>query len=201
MIFFQILVFSLFYMMKKILWFDVETTGVDSDRHGIIQFAAIVEIDGELVDTLEIKMQPHQGALISEDALVVNGVSREEIQGFMPHDEAYGKIDSFLAQYVSRFDRKDKFYPAGYNVQFDLDFLNKMFRRYDQYGIGSFVNWKRIDLLPLLYYMDYLDKIALENYKLQTVCAHFGVELNSAHDAMSDVKATREVMRCIEGYM
>lgn len=53
-----------FSMMKKVLWLDLETTGIDPDRHGIIQFAALVEINGELVDALEIKMQPHKGALV-----------------------------------------------------------------------------------------------------------------------------------------
>lgn len=187
--------------MKKVLWFDLETTGIDPERNGIIQFAALVEIHGEVVDSLEIKLQPHQGALISKEALVVNGVSEEDIRGFMRHDEAFRHIDAFLSRHVSRFDRNDKFYPAGYNVQFDLEFLSRMFKRYDQYGIGTFVNWRRIDPLPLLYYMEYIDKISLDNYKLQTVCDYFGIPLNSAHDAMADVKATRELMKHIREYI
>jgi exonuclease I len=42
--------------------------------------------------------------------------------------------------------------------------------------------------------MDYKGEITLQNYKLETVAGHFGIELK-AHDALSDVKATREIIR------
>lgn len=32
----------------KILWIDTETTGLDPDKHGIIQLAMIVDIDGQI---------------------------------------------------------------------------------------------------------------------------------------------------------
>lgn len=187
--------------MKKVLWFDVETTGTDPSRHGIIQFACLVEINGEVEDSFEIKMQPHSGAIISEEALLVNGISNEVIGSFISHSEAYRQIDEFLSRYVSRFDRNDKFYPAGYNVQFDLEFLGRMFKRFDQYGIGSFMNWRFIDPLPILYYMEYMGIIGLPNYKLKTVCNHFGIKLDSAHDALADVKATRELMMLFKKYI
>lgn len=34
--------------MKKVLWFDPETTGIDPARHGIIQFGGLVEVCGEV---------------------------------------------------------------------------------------------------------------------------------------------------------
>ena len=35
-------------MDKKVFWFDVETTGLDSKIHDIIQLACIIEINGEI---------------------------------------------------------------------------------------------------------------------------------------------------------
>jgi DNA polymerase-3 subunit epsilon len=180
--------------MKKVLWFDLETTGIDPDRHGIIQFAGLAEIDGVVAESFEIKMQPHDGAVIEDEALAVSGFSREQIASFTPHAEAYKAIDGFLSRHVSRFERNDKFYPAGYNVRFDLDFLSRMFRRYDQYGLGSFINWRSLDPQPILNIMEYMGRLSLPNHKLQTVCDHLGVRLLKAHDALSDIKATRELM-------
>jgi len=44
----------------------------------------------------------------------------------------------------------------------------------------------------MLWQMDCDGEIELENYKLETVCAHFGITLY-AHNAISDIKATREL--------
>ena len=42
----------------NILWVDVETTGLDRHRHGIIQIAGMVEVDGEVVETFDLRMNP-----------------------------------------------------------------------------------------------------------------------------------------------
>ncbi|TCD47261.1 3'-5' exonuclease [Chlorobium sp. N1] len=180
--------------MKKVLWFDLETTGTNPDIHGIIQFAGLAEIDGLVAESFEIRMQPHNGAVIEDEALEVSGTSREDLATFTPHEEAFRQIDAFLSRHVSRYDRDDKFYPAGYNVRFDMDFLGRMFRRYDQYGLGSFINWRSIDPQPLLNLMEYMGVVSLPNHRLQTVCDHFGIKLDNAHDALADITATRALM-------
>lgn len=38
----------------------------------------------------------------------------------------------------------------------------------------------------------------LPNRKLGTVCAHFGIEMDKAHDALSDIRATREVAKSLQ---
>jgi DNA polymerase III epsilon subunit-like protein len=40
--------------------------------------------------------------------------------------------------------------------------------------------------------MDYAGKIDLPDYKLSTVCAHYGIDIK-AHEALSDIQATREL--------
>lgn len=181
-------------MTKKTLWFDIETTGLNPTKHGVIQFAALIEIDGQVVDKLEVKMQPQSGAEIEQSAIDTHGMTKADIAGFMPHEDGYDCIRVFFERNCDKFDKKDKFYPAGYNVRFDLDFLQAMFKRFDRFGIGSFVNWLAIDPLPMLYMMDYAGLLSLPDYKLATVCAHYGIKIN-AHDALSDIIATRELTR------
>jgi len=178
--------------MKKVFWFDVETTGTDPKIHGIIEFAGLIEIDGKIVDQLSIKMQPHAGAVIEQSALDVTGITEKDIQDFMPHVPACRMIQRFLDKNCSKFNKEDKYYPAGYNVRFDLDFLQTMFKKMDKYGLGSYLNWRSLDPLPILYTQDYLGTLSLPNYKLATVCEHFGIKLK-AHEALSDITATREL--------
>jgi DNA polymerase III subunit epsilon len=180
-------------MKRKTLWFDLETTGTDSRFHGIIQFAGFVETYGVISDSLNIMMQPHPGAVLEPEAMSVHGISASDISGFMPHDEGYRQILAFFDKHVSKFDRDDKMYPAGFNVRFDLEFLQTMFKRFQSYGIGSYLNWRTVDPLALLYILDYSGRISLSNYKLSTVCEYFGIPLEHAHDALNDVKATREL--------
>jgi DNA polymerase III epsilon subunit-like protein len=45
--------------------------------------------------------------------------------------------------------------------------------------------------------MEYAGLIASPNYKLHTECTHLGINLKDAHDALADVKATRELMMLI----
>ena len=188
-------------MTKKTLWFDLETTGTDSRFHGIIQFAGIIEIDGVLVDELNIMMQPHPGAVIDAEAMSVHGITANDITGFIPHDEGYRQILAFFDKHVSKFDRDDKMYPAGFNVRFDVEFLQVMFKRFQTYGIGSYLNWRTVDPLTFLYFLDYTGWISLPNYKLSTVCEHFGIQLDKAHDALHDVKATRDLtIQLIHGF-
>lgn len=179
---------------KKILWIDTETTGVDPAKHGIIQIGALFEIEGRIVDQYEAKFQPHKGAEINPDALAVTGTKQEELFTRKTSIEAYNDFKRWIEKYIDKYNRADKAYPAGYNVRFDLEFVERWFRfNGNQYGTGSYQNWRYLDPLPILYRMDYAGSLDLPNYKLGTVCSHYGIEIE-AHDALSDVKAAREVM-------
>ncbi len=179
---------------KKVLYIDVETTGTDPDRHGIIQLAAIMEIAGLVVEEVDLKFAPHDGAAIDDQALRISGTGRAELRERMSSSDALTLFREFLGRHVEPYDRNDKCYPAGYNVHFDLDFVQNWFRlNGDKYGLGSYVNWKRLDPLPLLFMKDFTGALRLPDYKLETVCRHFGIDIQ-AHDALSDIRATRVLL-------
>lgn len=181
--------------MSKILYFDVETTGLDPVRHDIIQLAGIIVADGA-EEEFEFKIQAVHPENASQEALDVHHYTLEDIAQFTPAREAYNQFTALLSKYVNKFDKNDKFTPAGYNVRFDIDFLNNFFKKNDDQYYGSFFNWKPADPLPILHFLDYCGKIKLPNYKLTTVCEHYGIEIQ-AHDALSDIRATREVIKRI----
>ncbi|NMW17987.1 MAG: 3'-5' exonuclease [Chlorobiaceae bacterium] len=184
-------------LFKKVLYFDTETTGLEAGTHGIIQLAALMEIGGDVVESFNMKFQPHEGALINPDALKVSGTDPEELKSRTSSTDAYREFLKFLDRHISKFDKTDKAYPAGYNVAFDLQFLDAWFRHHgSQYGSGSYQNWKKLDPLPLLHLWDYQGTIALPDYKLQTVCKAFFIELE-AHDALSDILATRALLKAL----
>lgn len=183
-------------MDKKVLYFDVETTGRNWHLNDITQLGVIIEVNGEIVDERDIRCQPFNWDNIEDEALQVTGVTKEQLAEFQEPHEAYKEFIELLGKYVDKFDREDKFYPAGYNVEFDLNFLSSFFRKNKDVYLGSWINWRKLDPLPLLFAMEYKGEIKLENYKLETVANHFGIELQ-AHDAFSDILATRKILHRI----
>jgi DNA polymerase III subunit epsilon len=180
--------------MKKILYFDCETTGLDSEKHDIIQLAGII-VAGKEIKEFNFNIAPTNPdtSVISQEALDVNGYSIEQIMGFTPARDIYFELLSLFGEYIDKYDKNDKFTPAGYNVRFDVDFLKQFFLKNEDVYYGSWINYRMIDPLPVLYFLDFAGKISLENYKLSTVCEHFGIEIK-AHDALSDIRATRELL-------
>lgn len=179
-------------MAKKVLYIDCETTGLDPVRNGIVQLAALIEVDGELVAEQSWRIQPLYADEIDDKALAVHGMDREKIKSFPPAPWVFCEFTVLLGRYVNKFNKLDKYYPAGYNVRFDLDFLAQWFKKQGDPYFESWQNWRALDPLPFLYSLDFHDAISLPNYKLETVCAHFGIPLE-AHNALSDVRAAREI--------
>ena len=182
---------------KKVLYFDVETTGLDPVKHDIVQIAGLVEINGEVKEEFEFKARPlGKEEDVSQEALDIHGYTLESIREFPEARETYNKLTALFGKYIDKYNKADKFTPAGYNVGFDMNFLKEFFNKNGDVYFGSWLNWKKVDPLPLLYFLDYSDRVSLSNYRLVTVCEHFGVKID-AHDALSDIKATREVLKIL----
>ncbi|MDQ1274042.1 MAG: polymerase subunit epsilon [Planctomycetota bacterium] len=181
----------------KILWLDTETTGLDPKLNDIIQLAMIIEVGGEVKERIEYKIKPFNLHNISQEALNVNGITLQEMEGYPTVKEVYRGLIDVWGKYIDKFDKADKFIPAGYNVSFDIDFLREFFLKHDKY-FGSWVwQYKPLDPLSLIRYLEYRNYLKLENHKLETICRHFGIEIK-AHDAMADIEATRELVKMLD---
>jgi DNA polymerase-3 subunit epsilon len=182
--------------MKKTLYFDTETTGIDTSKHSMIQFSAIVDYDGEEVDSIDVLFQPYDEAVLEEEAFKKTGITEDQLLSFMSHSEGFQTVKSFLDKHIDKYNKADKFYSAGYNVRFDLEFLSAFFKyNGEKYGLGPYFNWKLVDPFPLLHIMDWKGKIKLPNYKLETVCEHFNIPISNAHNALDDIRATKQLIK------
>ena len=176
----------------KILWFDVETTGLDPVKNDIITLSAIIEIDGKVERTLNLKVQPHSYENISQEALDINGITVEQMRTFDTPEVAHEKLVAYFERYVNRYDKFDKFQPAGYNITFDMLFLAEFFKKCGDKYFGSWVDYHKFDVATLIQFLHLKGVLTLENYKLVTVAGAMGIEFK-AHDAQSDIVTTREI--------
>ena len=182
--------------MKKTFYFDVETTGLDPKKNEIVQLAYILDIDGKGVKGGNIWIKPENPENIDKKALDIIGKTKEELMEGIDKKDAYKILVRDLGLHCDKYNKDDKYYPAGYNAMFDIQFLTAFFDKNDDPYLGSWVNWKTLDPLSILRMFDYNGTLELDNYKLETVCAHYGIEIK-AHDAMSDIRATRELINKI----
>jgi len=178
-------------MKKKIFWVDTECSGTSPEKNGILQISGLMEIDDIVVDTINLEIATFPDDEINDEALVVNGIDRESIPFRTPPKDAYRKLLAFLCKYCDKFDKVDKLVLAGKNIAFDDYFLRNFWKKCEDKYYGSMFFSVRIDVQSEIA-KKVVGGLRLPNYKLSTLCEHFGIELK-AHDAMSDIVATRQL--------
>jgi DNA polymerase-3 subunit epsilon len=178
----------------KVLYIDCETGGTNYKRNALLQIAAIAEINGEVKGEIDLKMRPLEGKTVEDGAIETHGYTREGIEGFDDPIDCYRKFNAFLNKHGGAPDKYNRYIIVGYNADFDIRFVNQW---YQDISGKPFAFWKHlqfspVDILPILRTLRYVGILDTENTKLKTMCNYFGIEIN-AHDAMSDITATREL--------
>jgi len=179
----------------KLIFIDVETTGVDDSKHGLIQLGGIIEIDGKEADRFNYLIKPFPDDAIEDGALRVTGRSLQEIEGFKNPKEVYFEFMCLLNGYIDKYNRFDKFQFIGYNSRFDDGFLRTWFKKNNDNFYGSYFFWPAIDVsnMAACKYMETRQKFS--NFKLMTIAKVAGLEidLSKAHDAMYDIEVTKNL--------
>ena len=164
-----------------ILWLDTETTDIDPHTGAISQIAAISEIG----DHFKANLTPFAGAKISEAALKVQGITREELfSKGEPQEEVFRSLIRFCSVTTT-----DQIMLAGYNAAFDKNFIFESLIRLG-YRPTQFFSPYVLDVYALaqIFFSD-LDKKPAR-MRLSFVCKWFGIPLE-AHDALADIVATQ----------
>ena len=170
-------------MDSKILWIDTETTGLIPSKHGIISVAAIIDIDGQVIDKFELEMKP-TGRVSDKRALKINGYTYGKIQNLKPWEAVF-------PEFIHRINIKyssEKFILGGQNVSFDDKFIRSWADCCDAAAYWDYLVEGEIDTMKIS--KQFLE---LESHKLGNLCKHFGVPLENAHNAMADIEATRKL--------
>lgn len=176
----------------KLLFLDTETTGVDNAKHGVIQVAGVVEIDGEVKEEFNLRCRPFKGQAVSAEALNVTGKTMLEISSYPEPQESYREFVSILDRYIDKYNKADKFFMVGQNTKFDYDFMSAWFKGNGNPYFYAYVAYHLIDIIQATALFTVAGRLSLPNMKLATVAAHFGIPLK-AHDAMEDIRATRQI--------
>lgn len=180
----------------KHFFFDVETTGVLPNKHGIHQLSGSIWVDGECKERFNFKVQPNPLATIDPEALKVGNVTEEQIKAYPPMGEVYKQLIEMLSKYVDKFNKKDKFFLVGYNNRsFDDQFLRGFFKQNGDDYFGSWFWSDSHDVLVMASVHLSRRRAEMENFKLATVAAFMGIEVSEdkLHDASYDIHLTEQL--------
>lgn len=186
--------------MLKVLYFDIETTGVMYWKNGIHQISGCVEIDGDVKEEFNFHVQPNPAAIIEQSALDAGGVTLEQIKGYPEMGEVYRQFVDMLSRYCDKFNKADKFFLVGYNnASFDNQFLRAWFVQSGDQYFGSWFWSNTMDVMVLAAEHLKHNRAKMIDFKLKTVASEMGIQIDESklHDASYDIMLTRSIYKLI----
>lgn len=165
-----------FNLERDIVFFDIESTGLNVLKDRIVQIALIkYPAGGGTPEELELLVDP--GIQISEEAAAVHGYTNEQLEG----KPKFADVAQQIFDFVGMADL------AGYNSdRFDIPMLVEELARC---GFDLDVELRRcIDVQKVFYKME--PRTLSAAYKL-----YCDKTLEGAHDALADVRATADVLK------
>ena len=147
---------------------DLETTGLDKDRHAILEIGAVRFRGDEIIETYQTLVNP--GVPIPEFIQRLTHISPQQVKRAPFFSSVASEIEDFLGA--------DPI--IGHNIQFDIGFLanngvNLSNPSYDTWDLASV-------FMP-----------RSRQYSLKYLTSFFEVEHNDAHRALADAMATKHV--------
>jgi DNA polymerase-3 subunit epsilon len=160
---------------------DVETNGLSSRRHRVLQLAIVrARGDGTIVDRWSTLVRPGWARVGRSSR--VHGLTRRDLKGAP-------RFGDFVGELVSRLDGA---LVAGHNVGFDWAFLRRGLRR-SGYPVPDAAR------LCTLRLSRSLDPDRQASHRLVELCERYGVPLDQAHDALADATATARLLPLLLG--
>jgi DNA polymerase-3 subunit epsilon/ATP-dependent DNA helicase DinG len=147
---------------------DLETTGLDSNRHQILEVGAVRFRGDEVIETYQTLVNP--GVAIPEFIQRLTHISPQQVKRAPFFSSVAAEIEDFLGA--------DPI--IGHNIQFDIGFLANNGvplnnPSYDTWDLASV-------FMP-----------GSRQYSLKYLTSYFQVEHNDAHRALADAMATKNV--------
>ncbi len=165
-----------FNLDRDIVFFDIESTGLNVMKDRIVQIALIkYKKDGS--DPIEKEMLINPGMPISEESMAIHGITPDKVANKPTFIQVAHEINDFIGDADL----------SGYNSdRFDIPMLMEEMARA---GIDFDVDHRRtIDVQKIFYKMEPRTLVAA----LKHYC---GKTLDDAHDALADVRATVDVLK------
>ncbi len=160
---------------------DLETSGLNTRRHRILQLGmVVVDADGAVIDQWS-SLVKLGWPLQRVGPTSIHGITRRTLRGAPRLDDALDELGR----------RMDGAVFTAHNAAFDSDFLDRAARRRPSDDPVRLGLERRLCTLRM---SRRLDPDRQLSHRLADVCERYGVALERPHDALGDAAATAAVL-------
>lgn len=162
---------------------DVETTGLDPAIQEIVEIGLVLvnQQTLEIMDTLDVKVQPEHLETATEFALKLNGYNPADWQNA-------STLQAAIALYSEK--TRDAIFCA-HNVTFDWSFILDAFKKT---GVKNLMDYHRVDLFTMAWMK--LRNSGLEKFNMNEVAKHLGIpEEPIPHRAINGTMTVYEIYK------
>lgn len=172
--------------------FDTETTGVDVETDRIVSAAVVVQ-DAAGTRPRVSRWLVNPGVPVPAGATAVHGLTDEHLQrnGRWPAPVMFEIAEALAEQAVAGRPL------VVMNAPFDLTLLDRELRRHRASSLDRWFDTSPLQVLDPRVLDKHLDRYRKGRRTLTDLCAHYGVELEGAHDAAADALASLDVVRAV----
>jgi DNA polymerase III epsilon subunit-like protein len=191
---------------RRIVFFDLETAGLNAKRHPILQIAAIAVDEGlQPVERFEAKVRFDESRA-NRISLRKNHYHRGVwAKNALEPEDAAKRFAEFLRRHatVTKLGSDGEPYHlaqlVAHNASFDAEFLWAWYERLYMYLPARYQVFCTLQR-AMWYFQEHREETPPDDFKLATLCHHFGVPFHaaSAHDALADVSATLALYRAMQ---
>jgi DNA polymerase III epsilon subunit family exonuclease len=158
---------------SPIVVFDLETTGLDPEADRIIEIGGLKIVRGEVVG--EFSALVSTNVELTDEIVRLTGITPEMLAGQPRIHAVLPKFLEFISGCVL----------VAHNAEFDMSMLRAAASRQ-----GIDLEWACFCTLKMA--REFL--LFLENRKLDTLAAHYGLTFEARHRAIGDIKVTAGVL-------
>ena len=159
-------------MLRTYVALDLETTGLDKDRDAIIEVGAVKFRDDEVLDTFSTFVNP--GRPIPLPITDLTGIRDEDVADAPGLNDVLSRLARFAGEWSI----------VGHSVLFDLGFVRRHSQLIDNEPLDTFE--LASVLLP-----------HAERYSLVALATMLGINMERAHRALDDARATHRLFRVL----
>lgn len=158
---------------------DFETSGLDPNRHGIIEAALVRYEGGRETAVWHSLIDP--GIALHPESTLIHGLTSRDLKGAPRFAEVAKELLDFLGEGP----------PLAYYAAFDYGFLRAEAQRLEL-AVPPLNRW--LDPLPLVRGRLGKGKASMEN-----ACRIYGVDPGEAHRALDDARAAARIWLLVNG--
>lgn len=170
---------------RKLLFIDLEMTGLNPLIHEIIEMGAIV-VNGktlEIEKEYEVKVRPEHIESATPEALEINGYNPEKWKDAISLNTALTELGQLAPEGLL----------AGWNIGTDKMFLEIA---YIKQNLKFPFDYHALDIVPMAWLYGQSDP-GLKELRLSSLCERLGLVRVDHHRALADIRTTVEVFKVL----